>query len=138
MLDLGGSFSICPADDIVDAAMETACVLYCPVNKQHKLIDFAYTDSDGIHLFQATVGIRHTAKVKEISRVKSQIQELATVQQFRATLYYLVPENRFHSFVTIPENPDKQPSEHFKIYHVFVPNPNNARDRGKFSFARQK
>ena len=68
-----------------------------------QFIQVTFDVTIGIHFFLARVGIRHTATVNEIWRAKSQIQELAMAQQFGATLYYLLPENWFQLFVTIPE-----------------------------------
>jgi len=72
------------------------------------LIDFTYRDPLGIHIFQATEASRHSlADVGEISRVKIQVQILAGAEQITVSLFYLVPEDPFPSFVAIAENPDE-------------------------------
>jgi hypothetical protein len=130
-IELGGCEKIGTADDIVAAAKKWPMVVFRPVDPAERLIDFVYRDRNGhFHAFQATIGKTHTANVGEILELERKVGNPR-----KLSLYYLVPEWRFPTFVTDPVDPRNPPRSKrpggarpsCSIFHVAIPGPRSAR-----------
>jgi hypothetical protein len=121
---LGGCERIQLSSDLASAALSTPNVVHHSVSGQHPLIDFIYQGKDGvIHAFQAAMGERRNAGKEEIDKLHQAVGEHRSLR-----LYYLVPAERFHNFVTDPVMPVPYPemaaaTSLLRLYHVMVPNP---------------
>jgi Retrotransposon hot spot protein len=124
-VSLGGCGEIRSTWDVVAAAVERPMVVFHPVNPAQKLIDFIYRDSeDHFHAFQVTLADKHSADVNHILELERQVGDPG-----RLSLYYMVPEFRFATFVTHPVDPRNSrrgiPRATCNIYHVAIPDPNS-------------
>ena len=119
---LGGCNGIKLDIDIVDAAKKTRKTLFHSVNRYQKLIDFVYQDDKNhFHAFQATIGKTHEVAPQYIKDLQKKVGGGKNL-----SLYYLVPAETFHGFVTHPVNPGiKDEGITCDIYHVKVPKPND-------------
>jgi len=101
-VELGGCREIRQADDITQAAIDSEpLILFHPVNPGYPLIDFIYQDKEGtFHAFQVTTSAAHSAKTNDLQAVEKRLAG----RRFR--LYYLVPGEKFRSFVTDPAVPE--------------------------------
>lgn len=125
---LGGCGEIRSTWDIVAAAMERPMVVFHSINPAQKLIDFIYQDSeDHFHAFQVTLAEKHSAEVEHIRELEQQVGGAG-----RLSLYYVVPEFRFASFVTRPVDPRNpgrgKAGARCNIYHVEIQNPTSMED----------
>ena len=123
---LGGCTEIRMVPNIVNSAKEHPMILFHSTNPRQPLIDFIYKDSDGtFHAFQATMDKSHKAKETSLKELRKQLGA-STLE-----LYFLVPEERFNTFVTNPVTPAKNDAS-THVWHVLVPKPN-----GNQTFTRQ-
>jgi hypothetical protein len=126
-VSLGGCEEMEYTWDIIAAARNKNKVLFCPTNPCYPLIDFIYseviekgkTKTKTLHFsaFQAITGNTHTHKayVNQIRKFGKDIGDAT------ASIYYLVPEERFTRFVTDPVAP-ACPTK-ITIHHISVPSP---------------
>ena len=92
-------------------------VLFHSINPQQARIDFIYQDSGGTFpTFQATLGEKQTSPQSLIQRLKYDLENS------RVALSYLIPADRFDTFVTIPVNPEMD--DLTSVWHILIPNPN--------------
>jgi hypothetical protein len=100
-LHLGGCGKVALVEDPVEAAKNTANVVFHSTKPNYPLIDFVYMDESGhFHAFQATVSPSHDASIDQIRKLQTQVgggQNLS--------IYYIMPEFVFSKFVTRPANP---------------------------------
>ena len=91
--------------------------LFHSVNPRYPgLIDFIYKDkAENVHAFQATLKMTQDADPKKIRELRK------TLGKSPLTLYYLVPAENFHGFVTDPVKPETDALT--SIQHILVPNP---------------
>ncbi len=99
---LGRCGKICLAHDIVGAALMDKYVVFHSTRVNSKdLVDFLYQDWAGrIHAFQVTLGHSHCANPDHILQLGTRLGP-----ESKFSLYYLVPEQQFETFVTKPVNP---------------------------------
>lgn len=127
-VSLGGCGEIRSTWDIVAAAKERPMVLFHPIKPTENLIDFIYQDStQHFHAFQVTLSEKHSAPADDIRKLEQSVGNPRAL-----SLYYLVPEFRFASFVTDPVDP-RNPGRGkaratCNIYHVAIPDPNSVKD----------
>jgi hypothetical protein len=123
-LTLGGCSRIQRVHDLIRGAKShEPYVLFHPIDRRYKLIDFLYKDGDNIfHAFQATLGATHTANVDAIVKLEKSVGGAKMLK-----LYYIVPSDKFATFLTDPVNPRRpvDPSKEqdhasCEIYHVMV------------------
>jgi hypothetical protein len=109
-------------DNIVEQACLQPNTIFCPVNPFYKFIDFAYSTKDAItgdvhvHAFQATIGKTHDSKEDQIDIFTEQLGTAT------ASVYYLVPEWIFPTFVTNPVQPRHDESK-ISMFHAEIANP---------------
>jgi hypothetical protein len=119
---LGGCSGVKPVWDIVVAAMDEPGVMFLPNSDQYEFIDFAYAKVDEnelrVHAFQSTVSRSHKAKAKGIENIEQSLPD-----GIKATVYFLVPENKYDGFTTNPAEPKSEKID-FKI--VRIPHPPTA------------
>jgi hypothetical protein len=109
IVELGGCNAIeCSYGDIVEAAREKSSVVFYSGDPSYQLIDFVYQKDGIFYAFQATLGRKHDAKVKNIKK----LAEAVGGPQF-LHLYYLVPHFNFNHFKTNPVNPALQLKEKY-------------------------
>ena len=95
-----------------------ANVVFHPISPTNKLYDFLYKDSRGhFHVFQATVGIKHSANANAIQKLEVKAGGASKVK-----FYFLVPSSTFPKFFTEPVDP-KPHGSFTNIFHVSIPNP---------------
>jgi len=106
--------------DPMDSAISStrANVVFHPISPTNKLYDFLYKDSSGhFHVFQATVGIKHSANANAIQKLEVKAGGASKVK-----FYFLVPSSTFPKFFTEPVDP-KPHGSFTNIFHVSIPNP---------------
>jgi hypothetical protein len=64
--------------------------------------------------FQVTTGASHEAKQHQINKL---LQDIGDAD---ASIFYMVPEEKFSDFVTVPAQPAHGK---IKMYHVSIPSP---------------
>jgi hypothetical protein len=121
-ITLGGCVRIKFTIHIIEAAKKTPNTVFYSTDQYLKLIDFVYRDyKNHFHAFQATIGKTHKATPKYIKELQKKVGGGKNL-----SLYYLVPAETFHGFVTHPVNPGiKDEGITCDIYHVKVPKPND-------------
>ena len=116
---LGHCTGIQLVPDIVKEAAENRKVVFHSTNRQNTLIDFIYRDSDEeggrFHAFQVTLGQKHSAKVENIRALEQRVG-LAPL-----SIYFLLPSDRFDTFVTNPVDPTHGCTT--DIWHVCINDP---------------
>ena len=118
-IPLGGCRKIYQVQNITQAAMdENPGVLFQSADPRYPLIDLIYKDEGGtFHAMQCTTGKKHHANPSHIAA----LEKMLVGKPLK--LYYLVPAERFGSFVTDPVEPETT-SNLTSIFHVLIPNPN--------------
>jgi hypothetical protein len=114
---LGGCTAMRMGSNIAQAVLESdPLTLIHSANARHPLIDFIYKDRKGIvHAFQVTLQKTHKAKTDKIRELRETLGNLPLV------LYYLIPAENFHVFVTNPVIP--KTDELTSVKHIIIPNP---------------
>jgi hypothetical protein len=106
-------------------------VLYHSVDRRYKLIDFIYRSKDNVfHAFQVTIANDHKCDEVELANLYTTLGSVTKTRKRetrarRLKLYYLVPGERFKSFVSTVVQPKciVDGVNVVDIYHVCVPNP---------------
>ena len=115
---LGGCKEIRLVLDIVKAAKKNPNVIFHSVDRSYELIDFIYQDGTGqFHAFQVTLQKDHTADPEKIKNLEQSIGD-----PNKLSIYYLVPDEQFMTFVTKPVNP-REGGVSCDLYHVLIPAP---------------
>ena len=98
--------------NVVESAREEEKVLFLPISRIYKLIDFGYRDGNTYHCFQCTIAPTHSANIQHIYELvlnvidKSEdevLQPMNVNQLPRIKIYYAVPEFRFKGFCIDPK-----------------------------------
>jgi hypothetical protein len=122
-------------DDIVASAKANLMCLYYPSSKTNKLIDFIFRQENNYNMFQATIGVNHTANSEHIvdillslirddhdwllgHEVKRKRKPHGVPAKPKFIFYYMVPDFRFKIFATIPPNASINAKEVYKNHDI--------------------
>jgi hypothetical protein len=115
---LGGCTEIRMVPDVVSAAKKHPMVVFHSTDPGEELHDFIYYCRGTFYAFQATIGRRHDASKKSMKKLR---KVLGTA---RLEFYYIVPQEKFETFVTNPVHPFKEFVGHTNVWHLAIPKPN--------------
>lgn len=104
--------------------------LYYSKNENEPLVDMIFRVDGGFDAIQTTISKRHSCNVKEIVRLKHDLQldDAATLR-----IFYAVPLCRYKEFVTEPVNPHGNLPGHdnVRIYHLAITGKHESHIGGK-------